>query len=77
MKINIRLNSTDGSELFPDDYVLTLNTEVPAKSIEDFIETFKDENEDYQVHEVADAIEEHFNGSIECVTFAPDIDVIV
>jgi len=75
--INIRLSTTDGHELYPDDYVLTTDKSVTADEVEHFIQTFKEENEDYQTSDVAEAIAEQFNGKMECVTFSPKVDVVI
>lgn len=75
--VNIRLSTTDGHELYPDDYVLTTDKNVAAEEVERFIQTYNEENEDYQTSDVAEAIAEQFKGKIECVTFSPKVDVVI
>jgi len=76
-KINIRLNSTDGSRLYPSDYILKVNKNITADGIEKFIEVFKQENEDYFLEDIADAIAEHFRGKIKLVSFNPEVETTV
>jgi spore coat polysaccharide biosynthesis protein SpsF (cytidylyltransferase family) len=77
MTIKIRLNTTNGSELYPEDYILTVDKATDTAKIESFIDAYKKENADYYTEDVANAIAEHFGGSIKCITFSPDVDVIV
>lgn len=75
--MNIRLSTTNGEELYPEDFLLTTTDPVEPELVELVIEQFKEQNDDYYVNDVIEHILDHTGGKIESVEFVPDVDMIV
>jgi hypothetical protein len=75
--INVRLLTTNGSEVYHNDFILTVSDDITADEVENFIEDYKDNNTDYQVRDVMQKLAEKFNGGYREIYFAPDFEMFV